>query len=610
MRATAHPFQTFVPRNQPLQVATAALKRATSSGSYDLLDFDSLIVPETRVAFPDGYGGGGESGAKEVQSIAPFAPRPFDALDSIGWDVSIKASASFSARQPFELACRSAVPGAESGVVLAACRCDAAAGGRRRRSCRAAALARATRLFLFPAQPLPRAVVECMAKQRLPNSATAEAPPAAAASGAPKAGGEGAEESDESARAAARYAARAQLQQRQQLQQQQQPSLMLLRRLQWANAFASLYYGWRRSPRAAFYAIDSSPDAHYAVHFCAPWRAAAAADGAGGGAPRAGEDGTEGAGGLTALLLLSTRRARILLALLKDAGVKHTVLGEEGGAGGGAARASDVGEPRKLQRGDSTGRDSPGALEGHAGEATPRGGGAGSSLSGGVLVVARGARAIHGLFSVLADFVRDPPPAFGGSWSKEDVPQLIARHAFQHAAQVQGRAALSSYNTVAEGVSTRRYMLEVGGSLLPSALRELCALLGEGGGATPRRVRARTAGGAEEGEGEGANAGEGAERRRVYAAVLRGDERTLLLNSLNPAARTAPEGASDAALARCAVKPKSLVGLACWREAGRGADEAGDESTNGSTVESTAPRYVFSSELRVVRTHDAPGRAR
>ena len=483
-RASAHPFQTFVPRNQPLKVVTTAPKRTSSSGTYDLLDLDSFIVPETRNTFPDGYGGGafsgggGETGSKEDQAIAEFVPRPFDALASIGWDVSIKASASFSARQPFALACSSAVPGAESGAMLAACRCDAARGGVRRRPCRAAALASATRFFLFPAQPLPRAVVECMSKQRLPNSATAEAPPGTAANSAPKPGGEDAEENDESARAAARYAARAQRQQRQQLLQQQLPSLMLLRRLQWANAFASLYYAWRRSPRAAFYAVDSSPDAHYAVHFCAPWRAAGGGDdgddrddgdgdddgdGAAAAAQRAEEDGAGAAPALTALLLLSTRRARILLALLKDAGVTHTVLGEDGGAGGSAARTGDDGEPLKLQRGDSTGRDSPATLEGHASDATPRGGGGGSSLTGGVLVVTRGARAIHGLFSVLTDFVRDPPLAFGGSWSKDDVPQLLARHAFKQAAQIQGRAALSSYVTVAGGISTRRYMLEIGG---------------------------------------------------------------------------------------------------------------------------------------------------
>ena len=185
--------------------------------------------------------------------------------------------------------------------------------------------------------------------------------------------------------------------------------------------------------------------------------------------------------------------------------------------------------------------------------------------------------------------------------------------------------------------------------MLPSALRELCSLLGEGGGATPRRVRARTASGAGgDGEGQGAEDGpeDGPARRRIYDAVLRGDERTLLLNSINPAARTAPEGASATALVRSAATPKTLVGvlyeplhfvrilltsfdslpltswtsqvgLTCWRESARdaeeGADAAGDgsRSTNHqSTTTRNAPRYVFTSELRAVRTHDAPGRAR
>ena len=77
-------------------------------------------------------------------------------------------------------------------------------------------------------------------------------------------------------------------------------------------------------------------------------------------------------------------------------------------------------------------------------------------------------------------------------------------------------------------------------------------------------MRARTASGAGgDGEGQGAEDGpeDGPARRRIYDAVLRGDERTLLLNSINPAARTAPEGASATALVRSAATPKTLVGV-------------------------------------------------
>ena len=624
--AAAHrPFRTFAPRNAQLRASSlpeAKKARTFGGGGGDdlmrtLTDLDAFIVPETRMAFPSrgGSGGGGTAAA-----IAEYAPRPFDELGNLGWDVSIKTSATFSATRPFALPCSSANDSSTAG--LAVCCCDAQRATRLRGVCRAAALRDAARIFVFPAQPLPRAVVECMAKQRLPLAA-AESKASSNASAVGKAKAAAVKKAGEES-AAAGFAARAK-QQLLRAQQQQPPSLMLLRRLKWSNALSSLYFAWRRAPAAsAFYVVDSSPDAHYSAHFCAPWVATTTA-------AEEEEDAAERP--VTALLLLSTRRARVLRSLLEQSGVAHTVLGDgtvEATQGEGDGEA-------KLQRGDS---EKAAAEEGGA---TPRGTNGGAS---GVLIVVRGSAAAHGLYNVLTNFVRDPPIAFGGSWAKEDVPQLLARSSFDHAGRHFARASLSTYVTIEHGVSTRRHALEVRGYVLPSALREICELLGPGGGASTeatasesRRVRARRERASEEGKesspsaaeagaGAGAGAAESAApaspsrrvqggREHLYDAVLLGDERTLLFNMLNPAARSAARSASPGALARATVRAKCLVGLACWRELD--VEEGGDareisaeidDHGYGSMRTSTAPAYVFTSELRSVRAHDAPGRAR